>query len=85
MSNLMLIAGLLDRMNQNQLALGVTLKELSGHVEQLSPRPLSGNVRRTLETLDKNLFFIRSAISDLVTAHALDDVLHESKSDSSKV
>lgn len=54
-----MIASLFDRLNQNQLALGVAVEELSNWVEQRGSADIANNVRGALETLDENLVFIR--------------------------
>ena len=59
MTDTKLIASLFDRLNQNQLALGAAVEELSN------------NVRGALETLDENLVFIRQGIAELTVASSL--------------
>lgn len=54
-----LIAGLLNRLNENQLALGAAVEELTLWVEQPGFADVAGNVRGSLETLDENFAAIR--------------------------
>jgi hypothetical protein len=71
MTNINLIATLFDRLNQNQLALGVAVEELSNCVEQRGSADIANNVRGALETLDENLVFIRQGIAELTVAGSL--------------
>ena len=66
-----MIASLFDRLNQNQLALGVAVEELSNWVEQRGSADIANNVRGALETLDENLVFIRKGIAELTVAGCL--------------
>ena len=66
-----LIASLFDRLNQNQLALGAAVEELSNLVEQRGSADIANNVRGALETLDENLVFIRQGIAELTVAGSL--------------
>lgn len=63
-----LIAGLLNALNQNQLALGAALEELSNWVEQRGSADVAENVRGALATLDENLDFIRQGIAELTVS-----------------
>lgn len=71
MTNTKLIASLFDRLNQNQLALGAAVEELSNWVEQRGSADIANNVRGALETLDENLVFIRQGIAELTVAGSL--------------
>jgi hypothetical protein len=71
MTDTKLIASLFDRLNQNQLALGAAVEELSKWVEQRGSVEIANNVRGALETLDENLLFIRQGIAELTVAASL--------------
>ena len=71
MTETKLIASLFDRLNQNQLALGAAVEELSNWVEQRGSADIASNVRGALETLDENLAFIRQGIAELTVAGSL--------------
>ncbi|MBJ2269112.1 hypothetical protein JFT60_17150 [Pseudomonas sp. MF6772] len=71
MTDIKLIATLFDRLNQNQLALGAAVEELSNWVEQRESADIANNVRGALETLDDNLVFIRQGIAELTVAGSL--------------
>ena len=71
MTETKLIASLFDRLNQNQLALGAAVEELSNWVEQRGSADVANNVRGALETLDENLVFIRQGIAELTAAGSL--------------
>ncbi|WP_282389761.1 hypothetical protein [Pseudomonas sp. PS01296] len=71
MTDTILIANLFDRLNQNQLALGAAVEELSNWVEQRGSADIANNVRGALETLDENLVFIRQGIAELTVAGSL--------------
>jgi hypothetical protein len=71
MTETKLIASLFDRLNQNQLALGAAVEELSNWVEQRGSADIASNVRGALETLDENLVFIRQGIAELTAAGSL--------------
>ena len=73
MTNTKLIASLFDRLNQNQLALGAAVEELSNWVEQRGSADIANNVRGALETLDENLVFIRKGIAALIVDGSLGD------------
>ena len=60
-----LIADLFDRLNENQLALGAAVEELTLWVEQHDAGEVANNVRGALQTLDRNLTAIRDGIGDL--------------------
>lgn len=63
-----LIAGLLNALNQNQIALGAAVEELSNCVEQRGSSDVAENVRGALSTLDENLDFIRQGIAELTVS-----------------
>ncbi|QJI35600.1 hypothetical protein [Pseudomonas sp. ADAK13] len=71
MTDTKLIASLFDRINQNQLALGAAVEELSKWVEQRGSAEIANNVRGALETLDENLVFIRQGIAELTVTGSL--------------
>lgn len=71
MTDTKLIARLFDRLNQNQLALGAAVEEISNWVEQRGSADIANNVRGALETLDENLVFIRQGIAELTVAGSL--------------
>ncbi|KTC43713.1 hypothetical protein AO262_10765 [Pseudomonas fluorescens ABAC62] len=71
MTDIKLIATLFDRLNQNQLALGAAVEELSNWIEQRVSADIANNVRGAMETLDENLVFIRQGISELAVAGSL--------------
>ncbi|MCU1739862.1 MULTISPECIES: hypothetical protein [unclassified Pseudomonas] len=60
-----LLASLLKRFNENQLALGAAIEELSNWVEQRGSTDVAKNVRAALETLDDNMGFITLALASL--------------------
>ncbi|WP_213879224.1 hypothetical protein [Pseudomonas sp. dw_358] len=60
-----LIAGLLNRLNENQLALGAAVEELTVWVEQRGAEEVAGNVRSALETLDENFAAIKRGVMEL--------------------
>ncbi|CRM43362.1 hypothetical protein [Pseudomonas sp. 24 E 13] len=60
-----LLASLLKRMNENQLALGAAIEELSNWVEQRGSTEVAQNIRGALETLDGNAGFIALALASL--------------------
>ena len=61
-----LLASLLKRMNENQLALGAAIEELSSWVEQRGSSEVAQNIRGALDTLDGNAGFIPLALASLV-------------------
>lgn len=63
-----LIAGLRNALNQNQIALGAAVEELSNWVEQRGSADVAENVRGALSTLDENLNFIRQGIAELTVS-----------------
>lgn len=71
MKDTKLIASLLNSLNQNQLALGVVVEELSNWVEQRGSADVANNVRGALETLDENLLFIRQGMAEMTVAGSL--------------
>ena len=60
-----LLASLLKRMNENQLALGAAIEELSNWVEQRGSTEVAHNIRGALNTLDENAGFITLALASL--------------------
>ena len=60
-----LLASLLKRMNENQLALGAAIEELSNWVEQRGSTEVAQNIRGALDTLDGNEGFITLALASL--------------------
>jgi hypothetical protein len=52
MEDVSLLASLLTRINENQLALGAAVEELAVWVEQRGSTDVANNVRGALETLD---------------------------------
>lgn len=60
-----LLASLLKRMNENQLALGAAIEELSNWVEQRGSTEVAQNIRGALDTLDRNEGFITLALASL--------------------
>lgn len=65
MEDVSLLATLLKRMNENQLALGAAVEELSNWVEQRGSTEVAQNIRGALETLDGNEGFITLALASL--------------------
>lgn len=63
-----LVASLLNALNQNQIALGAAVEELSNWVEQRGSADVADNVRCALNKLDENLEFIRGGITELSTS-----------------
>lgn len=74
MNNMTLIASLLARLSQNQLALSASIEELTRWVEQRGSTEVGDNVRGTLFTLDENLVPIHQGIAELVAASTLEDL-----------
>ncbi|PIB51588.1 hypothetical protein [Pseudomonas sp. HN8-3] len=60
-----LLSSLLKRMNENQLALGAAIEELSNWVEQRGSTEVAQNIRGALDTLDGNAGFITLALASL--------------------
>ncbi|MBJ2263583.1 hypothetical protein [Pseudomonas sp. MF6787] len=60
-----LLASLLKRMNENQLALEAAIEELSNWVEQRGSTEVAQNIRGALDTLDENAGFITLALASL--------------------
>lgn len=60
-----LLVSLLKRMNENQLALGAAIEELSNWVEQRGSTVVAQNIRGALDTLDGNEAFITLALASL--------------------
>ena len=67
MSNADLLPSLLFKINQNQLALEATIKELTLWVEQRGSGEVGGNVRGALATISKNEEFINMTLAVLMT------------------
>lgn len=65
MEDVSLLASLLKRMNENQLALGAAIEELSNWVEQRGSTEVAQNIRGALDTLDSNSGFIILAHASL--------------------
>ena len=65
MQDVSLLASMLKRMNENQLALGAAIKELSNWVEQRGSTEVAQNIRGALDTLDENAGFITLALASL--------------------
>ncbi len=65
MEDVSLLASLLKRMNENQLALGAAIEELSNWVEQRRSTEVAQNIRGALGTLDENSGFITLALASL--------------------
>ncbi|KAB0484026.1 hypothetical protein SAMN04490202_1598 [Pseudomonas reinekei] len=59
------LPSLLRRLNNNQLALGAAIEELSKWVEERGSTEVAENVRGALNTLDENAGFINLAIISL--------------------
>jgi hypothetical protein len=71
MKDTKLIASLLNSLNQNQLALGAAVEELTVWVERRGSADVASNVRGALATLDENLVFIRQGIAELTVTGSL--------------
>ncbi|MDO8707108.1 hypothetical protein [Pseudomonas sp.] len=65
MEDVSLLASLLTRINENQLALGAAVEELAVWVEQRGSTDVASNIRGALETLDQNEGFIKLALISL--------------------
>lgn len=65
MEDISLLASLLNRMNQNQLALGAAVEELAVWAEQNGSAAVASNVRGALDTLDRNQEFINQGLLSL--------------------
>jgi len=65
MDDVSLLASLLKRMNENQLALAAAIEELSNWVEQRGSSEVAQNIRGALDTLDENSGFITLALASL--------------------
>ena len=65
MEDVSILVSLLKRMNENQLALGAAIEELSNWVEQRGSTEVALNIRGTLDTLDVNAGFITLALASL--------------------
>lgn len=65
-----LLVSLLKRMNENQLALGAAIEELSNWVEQRGSTEVAQNIRGALDTLDGNEGFITLALASLAAGRS---------------
>ena len=70
MNNLTLIANLLSRQHQTQLALAAAIEELNHWVEQRGSVEVAENVRSAMFIVDKNLHPFRQGIAALIAAAA---------------
>lgn len=68
MNNLTLIAHLLSRQHQTQLALAAAIEELNHWVEQRGSVEVAENVRNAMFIVDKNLHPFRRGIEALISA-----------------
>jgi hypothetical protein len=69
-NNLTLIANLLSRQHQTQLALAAAIEELNHWVEQRGSVEVAENVRSAMFIVDKNLHPFRQGIAALIAAAA---------------
>jgi len=67
MPNSDLLASLLYKIHENQLALEAAIMELSNCVEQRGAAEVAENVRRALDTIDKNEEFIKLTLAVLMS------------------
>ena len=65
MSNSDLIAPLLQKLNENQLALEAAIMELTIWIEQQGSSEVGGNVRGALEVITLNEEFINASLTTL--------------------
>ncbi|AOE77043.1 hypothetical protein A7318_00190 [Pseudomonas lurida] len=65
MQDVSLLASMLKRMNENKLALGAAIEELSNWVEQRGSTEVAQNIRGALDALDENAGFITLALASL--------------------
>ncbi|WP_248799887.1 hypothetical protein [Pseudomonas sp. MWU13-2105] len=65
MPNTDLLPALLTKLNENQLALGAAIEELSNWVEQRGSAEVAENIRAALWPLDNNLEFISMSLTVL--------------------
>jgi len=65
MPNTDLLPALLTKLNENQLALGAAIEELSNWVEQRGSVEVAENIRAALWPLDNNLEFISMSLAVL--------------------
>jgi len=63
MPNTDLLPALLTKFNENQLALGAAIEELSNWVEQRGSTEVADNIRAALWSLDNNLEFITMSLA----------------------
>lgn len=62
-----LFASVLTKINENQLALGAAIDELTIWAEQRGAIEVAGHIRDALETLDQNQEFISLALLSVST------------------
>ncbi|AMS13801.1 hypothetical protein A3218_05630 [Pseudomonas chlororaphis] len=74
MNSLKLIASLLKRQHQNELALAAAVEELNHWVEQRGSVELAENVRNAMFIVDRNLHPFREGIAALLAAADSEDV-----------
>lgn len=74
MNSLKLIASLLKRQLQNELALAAAVEELNHWVEQRGSVELAENVRNAMFIVDRNLHPFREGIAALLAAADSEDV-----------
>ncbi|EJM53508.1 MULTISPECIES: hypothetical protein [Pseudomonas] len=63
MPNLDLLPSLLQKINENQIALEAAIMELSNWVEQRGSDDVANNVRSALSTISKNEEFINMTLA----------------------
>ena len=63
MPNLDLLPSLLQKINENQIALEAAIMELSSWVEQRGSDDVANNVRSALSTISKNEEFINMTLA----------------------
>jgi hypothetical protein len=66
MPNSDLLPSVLFKINENQLALGAAIMELTLWDEQRGPVEVAGNVRGALQTIDENEDFIKMTLAVLM-------------------
>ncbi|MBT9267705.1 hypothetical protein KKQ10_22755 [Pseudomonas sp. MG-9] len=62
MEDISLLASLLSRLNENQIALGAAVEELSKWVGERGSTDVAENVSSALDALDRNAGFITMAL-----------------------
>ncbi|SEI23579.1 hypothetical protein [Pseudomonas asplenii] len=65
MSNKNLLIAVIAKLNENQLALGAAVEELTNWVEQRGSVETAKNIRSALGALDNNLEFINLSLAVL--------------------